>query len=82
MSRDQGPTDCCNGRCNQGRACIMRTENGSMTDGLPITMYEPAQPWDWIDRMLTAVMRNCVRVVLFCLAAGLVAGFLSAFFKI
>ena len=56
--------------------------NGGMVDGLHVTMYEPAQPWDWIDRMLTAVMRNCVRVVLFCLAAGLVAGFLSAFFKI
>ena len=63
MSRDQGPTDCCTGQCNQGRACIMRTTNDGMVDGLHVTMYEPAQPWDWIDRMLTAVMRNCVWVV-------------------
>ena len=81
MSRDQGPTDCCTGQCNQGRACIMRTENGGMTDGLHVTMYEPAnQPWDWIDQVIGGIAW-CVLFLAVAAIFGFFAGFASAFFK-
>ena len=81
MSRDQGPTNCCTGRCNQGRACVLHTTNGGMaSDGMHITMDDANQPWDWFDGALKTVAR-CVLVFAAVAIVCAAAGFVSVFFK-
>ena len=53
--------------------------NGGMVDGLHVTMYEPDQPWDWIDRILTTVLYNPLKLFAFVAFVGLLASFASRY---